>query len=78
MNASKLPPMGELSHQTGLRTSLIKNAAIVTMDAKLTERLRGDILVEGDRISRIGPDIDAPDAAIVDASGMIAVPRLRR
>ena len=74
MNASKPPPAGDLSHQTGSRTLLIKNAAIVTMDGKLTEHLQGDILVEGDRISRIGANIEAHDAAVVDASGMIAVP----
>ena len=75
MNASEPPTAGDLSRQTGSRTLLIKNAAIVTMDGKLTEHLQGDILVEGDRISQIGANIEAHDAAVVDTSGMIAVPR---
>ena len=55
------------------RAVLIRNAAIVTMDDKLTEHLQGDILIEASKISQIGPTTEAPDAEVVDASGMIAL-----
>jgi dihydropyrimidinase len=35
---------------------------------------RVDVLIEGERIAALGPDIDAPDARIVDASGAYVIP----
>ncbi|WP_088141345.1 amidohydrolase family protein [Achromobacter xylosoxidans] len=55
--------------------TLIKNAGILSMDAKLGE-LQGDVLIEDDRIAAIGPDLQAQDAEIIDASGMILMPGL--
>lgn len=40
---------------------LIKNGTIVSMDRQ-TGDLRGDVLVENDRIAAIGPAIEAADA----------------
>lgn len=50
---------------------LIKGGEIVTAD----ERLRADVLVEGETISKIGPELEAPPGAeIVDASGKFVFP----
>ncbi len=50
---------------------LIKNGRIVTADSDLT----GDILCEGETITRIGRDLEAPpDAEIIDASGKFIFP----
>jgi 5-methylthioadenosine/S-adenosylhomocysteine deaminase len=57
------------------RQILIAGATIVTMDG-LGDLVRGDILVEGERIAAIAPRIDAPDAEQVDARGRIAIPGL--
>ena len=54
---------------------LIKNGTIVSMDRQ-TGDLRGDVLVENDRIAAIGPAIEAADAEIIDASEMIVIPGL--
>jgi len=51
---------------------LIKNAFIIDPPSGLEET--GDILIEGDRIKRIGKEIFEPEAQIIDATGLIAVP----
>ena len=49
---------------------LIKNARIVNR-GKITE---GDILVKGQRIEKIGANISAPEAKVIDAQGQLAIP----
>src|SRR5215470_13340086 len=50
---------------------LIRNGEIVTADS----RFRGDIYAEGDTITRIGANLDAPpDAEVIDASGKLVFP----
>jgi cytosine/adenosine deaminase-related metal-dependent hydrolase len=55
--------------------TLIQNAHIITMDAQ-GDLARGDILVSGDSITRIAPNIQADAAQVVDASGCIIIPGL--
>jgi 5-methylthioadenosine/S-adenosylhomocysteine deaminase len=50
---------------------LIKNALIVTMD-KNKRIINGDILIEGNKITKIGKDLK--DDEIIDAKGMVALP----
>ncbi|AOO84909.1 amidohydrolase family protein [Bosea vaviloviae] len=57
------------------RQTLIAGATIVTMDAP-GDLLSGDILIEGEQIAAIAPQIDVPDAERVDARGRIAIPGL--
>jgi 5-methylthioadenosine/S-adenosylhomocysteine deaminase len=54
---------------------LIKNGTIVSMDRQ-TGDLRGDLLVENERIAAISSAIEASDAQIIDASTMIVSPGL--
>jgi cytosine/adenosine deaminase-related metal-dependent hydrolase len=56
------------------RRILIKGATIISMDARIRDLARGDILIEGSRIVDVGPNIRAADAQAIDASNMIAIP----
>jgi len=49
---------------------LIKGGTIVTA----ADLVRGDILIEGERIAAIGEKLDAPDAEIVSAEGLYVFP----
>ena len=51
---------------------LIKNAIIITQDEK-RNIVRGDILIEGNRISKVGVVNDSADT-IIDADGKVAMP----
>ena len=55
---------------------LIRGATVITMDPKIGDVLRADILIEGDRIAIVAPQIDAPSAEIIDGTGRIVVPGL--
>ena len=56
------------------RRILFTGATIVTMDPALGVIDRGDLLVEGDTITAVGPGLSAGDAVTVDATGAILTP----
>lgn len=56
-----------------MQRTLIKNATLLPMDDAVAEGV-GDILIEGGRIARIGPEIADDTAEVVEARGMIALP----
>jgi dihydropyrimidinase len=49
---------------------LIKNGTLITA----SDTYQADILVEGEKISMIGKDLNYPDAEIVDAEGKYILP----
>jgi 5-methylthioadenosine/S-adenosylhomocysteine deaminase len=51
---------------------LLRGGDVLTVDPELGN-LRGDVLIEGDTIAQIAPDIDA-DAEVIDATGKIVIP----
>lgn len=53
---------------------LIRGGNIITMSEKSGDFSPGDILIDGDRIVAIDHKIDAPDAYVIDAKGMIVMP----
>ena len=56
---------------------LIKGGCIVTMDPRLGELPRGDVLIDNGRIAAVAPAFDTPDGAeVIDAAGMIVMPGL--
>jgi 5-methylthioadenosine/S-adenosylhomocysteine deaminase len=56
---------------------LFRNARVLTMDARGTEHLSADLLIEGTRIAAIGQQIPPPEnATIIEAEGMLAMPGL--
>ncbi|WP_089104474.1 amidohydrolase family protein [Streptomyces hyaluromycini] len=56
------------------RRILFTGATVVTMDPGLGVLDGGDLLVEGDTITAVGPRLDAADAVVVDATGTILTP----
>lgn len=54
---------------------LIKNGTIVTMN-KEREILRGDILIEGDQITKVGGDLSIETDHTIDATGKVVIPGL--
>jgi 5-methylthioadenosine/S-adenosylhomocysteine deaminase len=53
---------------------VIRNGFVVSMDAKVGDFPRGDVLVEDGKIVAVGRGIEASGAAEVDASGTIVIP----
>jgi 5-methylthioadenosine/S-adenosylhomocysteine deaminase len=58
------------------RSVLFQGGTIVTMDAKVPNLAVGDLLVRGDRIVAVGPNIGVADAEVIDAKGNIVLPGL--
>ncbi len=58
------------------RKVLFKGGTVVTMDADVPNLAVGDVLVEGDRIAAVGPNLQVGDATVIDASGSIVMPGL--
>ena len=64
-----------MSTQKNGRT-LLKGGTVVTMDPKVPNLPTGDVLVEGGRISAVGPNLSADGAETIDAAGSIVMPGL--
>jgi 5-methylthioadenosine/S-adenosylhomocysteine deaminase len=56
-----------------MATLLIRNAVIMTMNQK-EEIIKGDVLIEGNRISRIAESIDERADRTIDAGGKVLLP----
>src|SRR5271170_3098574 len=56
------------------RPLLIRGAGVITLDPALEEFERADILIRGGAIAAIAPTLDVPDAELIDAHAMIAMP----
>jgi cytosine/adenosine deaminase-related metal-dependent hydrolase len=53
---------------------LLKGGTIISMDASVGDLAKGDVLIEGTKITAIGPSVNAPGAQTIDASRMILIP----
>ncbi len=53
---------------------LIKGGHVVSMDPEVGDHSPGDVLIEGDRIAAVGPNLEAGDAEVIDAAGDIVIP----
>ena len=56
------------------RRTLIKGGTILSMDERVGNHAVGDVLLEGSKIAEVAARIDAPDAAVIDATGHIVMP----
>jgi cytosine/adenosine deaminase-related metal-dependent hydrolase len=58
------------------KRTLIRNSVIITIDKKLGDFERADILIEDDVIAAVEPNLPVEDAQLIDGSTMIALPGL--
>jgi 5-methylthioadenosine/S-adenosylhomocysteine deaminase len=56
------------------RRTLIKGGTVLSIDERVGNFAVGDVLVDGSKIAEVAARIDAPDAAVIDASGHIVMP----
>ena len=53
---------------------LLKGGTIVTMDPKVSDLVKGDLLIEGTKIAAIAPEINPAGAQVIEAVDTIIVP----
>ena len=54
---------------------LIKGGTVLSMDPVIGELGMGDVLIDGDKIVEVGPNLDGgADLEVIDATGMIVMP----
>jgi cytosine/adenosine deaminase-related metal-dependent hydrolase len=53
---------------------LIRGGIVLTQDDALGELPNADVLIEDDKIAKVGPNIQAADAKVIDAAGDIVIP----
>jgi 5-methylthioadenosine/S-adenosylhomocysteine deaminase len=58
----------------GGRPLLIKGGCVLTLDRAVGDFERADVLIEGQRISAVRPDISAPGAEVIEAADTIVMP----
>lgn len=56
--------------------TLIKGGFVLSMDERIGRLPQGDVLVEEDRILAVGPALEAPEAAVIEAAGCLVLPGL--
>ena len=54
--------------------TLIKGGIVLTQDDQLGELPRADVLIDGDTIAAVGPDLPVDGARVIDAAGDIVIP----
>src|ERR1700730_2708481 len=52
---------------------LLRGGSVVSMDPKVGDLPKGDVMIEGDKIAKIAPHIDA-EAQVIDVTGDIVIP----
>jgi len=55
---------------------LIRGACVLTMDPRIGDFDRADLMIDGRHIAEVAPHIDAPGAEIIEANSMIVIPGL--
>jgi cytosine/adenosine deaminase-related metal-dependent hydrolase len=67
--------MSQPTHDTAGRPVVLRGGMVVTVDATRRVLAGHDVLVVGDRIAAIGPDLAVPDGTVeIDAAGGIVMP----
>ena len=54
--------------------TLFRGAYVLSMDDTIGDHPGGDVLVEGDKIAAVGPNLSADGAKVVDAAGDVIIP----
>src|SRR6266571_4639297 len=53
---------------------VIRGGSVMSMDPKVGDFARADVLVEGKKILKVGPNLNAGSADVIDATGRIVMP----
>jgi cytosine/adenosine deaminase-related metal-dependent hydrolase len=53
---------------------LLKDGCVLSLDSKVGNFHKANVLIDGSKIAAVGPNVTAGDAELVDASGMIVMP----
>src|SRR5712691_2251650 len=56
------------------RRILLRGGVVLSLDPKVGDFEKADVLIDGKRIAEVGPTVSAGDAEIVDCSGTIVMP----
>ena len=56
------------------RRILLRGGVVLSLDAKVGDFERADVLIDGKTIAQIAPDISAGDAEVVECTGTIVMP----
>ena len=56
------------------RRILLRGGVLLTLDPKVGDFERGDVLIDGKTIAEVGPSISAGDAEVIDCAGTIVMP----
>jgi len=62
-----------MNNMTDILT-LIKDGIVLTLDKKVGNFRKADVLIEGAKIAAVGPGLSAEGAEVIDASDMILMP----
>jgi cytosine/adenosine deaminase-related metal-dependent hydrolase len=54
--------------------TLLKGGIVLSLDPKVGNHMKADVLIEGTKIAAVRPTISAGDAEVIDASNMIVMP----
>jgi cytosine/adenosine deaminase-related metal-dependent hydrolase len=53
---------------------LLKRGCVLSLDPKVGNFKQADVLIDGSKIAAVGPDLNAIDTEVIDASNMIVMP----
>jgi cytosine/adenosine deaminase-related metal-dependent hydrolase len=57
-----------------MNRTLIRGGTVITIDPAIGNLRPGDVLIEGSTIAAVGPNLEAGDAEVIDASGTVVMP----
>jgi 5-methylthioadenosine/S-adenosylhomocysteine deaminase len=55
---------------------LFKGGVVLSLDPTVGDHARADVLVAGDRIAAVSPDLVVENAEVINVAGMIVMPGL--
>jgi cytosine/adenosine deaminase-related metal-dependent hydrolase len=67
---------GGLPNGTGMpgRRYVLRGGSVMSMDPQVGNFAQGDVLIEGNKILDVGPNLNGGGAAVIDVSGRIVMP----
>src|ERR1700681_3285360 len=65
----------DLARVQGQRRILLKGGVVLTLDPQVGDFAQADVLIEDGKIREVRPGVAAADAAVVDATNRIVIPR---